>query len=182
MTGMKPILPRNRLFFCVLILGVMVAALSCWSVHALLIEKMPEARPVYVARVRPGDGLSMGYLHSVEHCRIWDFLRIDPNGGMVVVATEFAESRTGLPYAAFAGEVFQRRGDGFRISNMHRPVPEIWQWVNAEYENTLKINDGREIRLAALAGDTLLHIRIAELNALEWAWTNLNILKLHRSF
>jgi hypothetical protein len=99
-----------------------------------------------------------------------------------VVATEFAESRTGLPYAAFGEEVFERRADHFLISNMHRRVPEIYQWVNARYENTLRINGHRDILLATLADQTLLHIYVVKITAARWAWLNAKLYWQHRSF
>jgi hypothetical protein len=179
---MKQTLPRYRLLILGAALLVPMVFLNLWSVHALLIEKMPETSPLFMQQVRPGDSLGMGFLHSVENCHIWDYLQINDDYSMVVVATEFAESRTGLPYAAFEGEIFERKGGNYRISNMHRPVPEIWQWVDSKYQNTLKINGSQVIRLASLAGDTtLLHIRIVELNALKWAWLKAKILQHHRS-
>ncbi|MGA6925708.1 MAG: DUF1850 domain-containing protein [Desulfosarcina sp.] len=144
--------------------------MGAWPLHALLIEVAPETRPLFIQRVHPGTQLALGFLHSVENCRVWDYLTIGPDYHMVVVATEFAESRTGLPYAAFGDEVFERRADHFRIDNMHRPVPEIYQWVDARYENTLHIDDDREIRLASLADRTLLHIRVVKLPAGRWAF------------
>ncbi|MCB2149256.1 MAG: DUF1850 domain-containing protein, partial [Deltaproteobacteria bacterium] len=139
-------------------------------------------RPVFVQRVLPGHRLALGFLHSVEKCRVWDHLAIDPEYDMVVVATEFAESRTGLPYAAFGEEIFERRVDHFRISNMHRRVPEIYQWVDASYENTLRINGHRDIPLASLADQTLLHIRVVKIPAVQWAWLNAKLYWQHRSF
>ncbi|MFZ0241108.1 MAG: DUF1850 domain-containing protein [Desulfobacterales bacterium] len=158
--------------------GILVAAMAlaaAWPLHALLIETIPAGRPVFVERVQPGRRLSLGFLHSVENCRIWDHLAIGRAYEMVVVATEFSESRTGLPYAAFGAEVFERRGDGFMIRNMHRLVPEIYQWVDARYENTLRIDGGRDIALASLAGRTLLHIAVVEMPAVRYAWLKVNL-------
>jgi hypothetical protein len=165
-----------------LALLIVLALLAGRPVHILLIEDLPEEQPVYARAVRPGDRLSLGFLHSVEHCRIWDHLKIDDDYGLMVVATEFAESRTGLPYAAFGEEVFERRQDHFRISNMHRPVPEIYQWVDARYQNTLKFNGDTPVQLASLAGNTLLHLRIDRLNLAEWAWLKAELSWRNRSF
>lgn len=162
-------------------LGV-AGGIGAWPLHALLIEDMPGARPVFVQRVRPGQQLSLGFLHSVENCRVWDHLTIAPTYEMVVVATEFAESRTGLPYAAFGEEVFESRGDHFRIRNMQRPVPEIYQWVDARYENTLRLDGTPDIPLASLAGKTLLHIHIAKMPAARWIWLKMKLFWQHGSF
>ncbi len=166
---------RRRGLIAGAFLLMVTAVAAAWPLHALLIETMPAGRPVFVERVAPGQRLSIGFLHSVENCRIWDHLTIGPAYEMVVTATEFSESRTGLPYAAFGEEVFERRGDGFVIRNMHRLVPDMYQWVDARYENTLRIGERREIALASLAGAALLHIAVVEMPAVKYAW-------LHGSF
>jgi hypothetical protein len=175
-------LAPGRVVAAIVILLIVAVALGAWPLHALLIEDMPQARPVFVQRVRPSHQLAIGFLHSVENCRVWDHLVIGPTYEMMVVATEFAESRTGLPYAAFGDEVFERRADHFRIGNMHRPVPEIYQWVDTRYENTLRINGRRDIPLSALAGSTLLHIRVVKMPAAQWAWLKAELYWQHRSF
>ena len=163
------------------LLALIAIALGAWPLHVLRIEDMQHPRTVFVRPVQPGHRLSIGFLHSVEHCRVWDHLTIGPDFEMVVTATEFAESRTGLPYAAFGEEVFERRGDHFRIGNMQRPVPEIYQWVDARYENTLRINGGEDIRLASLAGNTLLHMHIACMPVVRWGWLKATLYWQHRS-
>ena len=156
--------------------------LGAWPLHALLVEKMPEEQPVFVQRVLPDHKLAIGFLHSVENCQVWDHLTISSAYEMIVVATEFAESRTGLPYAAFGKEVFEHRGDHFIIRNMHRLVPEIYQWVNARYKNTLRINGHGDIPLASLAGPTLLRIRVVKISTAQWAWLKAKQYRQHRSF
>jgi len=160
---------------------LVTVALGAWPLHTLLIEDMLKVRPVFVQRVLAGRRLALGFMHSVENCRIWDHLSIGPTYEMTVVATEFAESRTGLPYAAFGEEVFERRADHFQISNMHRPVPGIYQWVDARYENILRIGENRDIPLASLAGNTLLHIRVVKMPAAQWAWLKAKLYWQHGS-
>lgn len=139
-------------------------------VHVLFIHDMEKSSPVFATLVKPGDSLSMGFIHSVENCRVWDHLRIDDDYGMVVVGTEFAESRTGLPYAAFKDEVFERREDHFFIGNMNRPIPGIYQWVDARYDNVLKLDGKQDVHLAGLAGNRLLHIHTGSLTLMGLAW------------
>lgn len=177
-----PIAVRRRIAFAAALFLAAVAALGTWPLHALLIEDVPGTREVLVERVHPGQRFSLGFLHSVENCRVWDHLTISPAYDMVVVATEFAESRTGLPYAAFGQEVFENRGDHFRIRNMHRLVPEIYQWVDARYENTLRLDGCPDIPLASLAGNTLLHMRIVEMSTARWGWLKAKLYWQHRSF
>jgi hypothetical protein len=160
---------------------ILAGALGLQPVHALVASDYRSARPVLVHRVAPGDTIALGFLHSVEQCWVLDRLRVDGDFSMVVVETEFASSRTGLPYAAFGQERYQREGDRFRIRNMHRRVPEIFQWVAGPYRNTLQINDNPQIRLSTLAGDTLLHIRIRKMSALSWSWLKARSYWHHRS-
>jgi hypothetical protein len=172
----------RKITITAMLLFLVTVALGAWPLPALLIEDAQKTRPVFVQRVLPGDQLALGFLHSVEKCRVWDHLSIGPEYDMVVVATEFAESRTGLPYAAFGDEVFERLPDHFRISNMHRRVPEIYQWVNDRYENTLRINGGPDISLASLAGKTLLHIRVVKMPVAQWVWLKAKLYWQHRNF
>jgi hypothetical protein len=178
---MKQSVFRRRGVVAAGLLTLFAVALGGWPLHVFLIEDMQRPRAVFLQTVRPGHQMSIGFLHSVEHCRVWDHLTIGPHFEMVVTATEFAESRTGLPYAAFGDEIFERRGDHFQIRNMQRSVPEIYQWVDARYENTLRINGGEDIRLADLAGNTLLHMHIVSMPAAQWGWLKVKSYWQHRS-
>ena len=178
---MKKTVFRRRWIIAIGLVTLLAIALGAWPLHVFLIDDMQQSRAVFLQPVRPGHQLSIGFLHSVEHCRVWDHLVIGPHFEMVVRATEFAESRTGLPYAAFGDEIFERRGDHFQIRNMQRRVPEIYQWVDARYENTLRINGGEDIRLANLAGNTLLHMRIVGMPVAQWGWLKVKLYGQHRS-
>ena len=176
----KPLIKRLWWVLPIVALLILIPVLSSQYVHLLLVDDVRHERLVFAERITPGDLLSIGFLHSVEHCYIWDRLQVDEGYGLVVVATEFAESRTGLPYAAFEGEVFERLENGFRISNMRRPVPEIYQWVDTKYDNKMTINNHHAISLTSLAGNTLLHIRTDKLTLLEWLLLEAKLSKLFR--
>jgi hypothetical protein len=179
---MTPFTSWPRWLLSGLALVILLAVLASRPVRILLIENVQDDQPVFAQAVRPGDNLALGFMHSVEHCRVWDHLQVDTDCSLIVVATEFAESRTGLPYAAFGDEVFERRKDHFRISNMHRRVPEIYQWVEAKYENTLKINGGEVVHLASLAGNTLLHMRVVSMTLSQWGYLKAELCWRNRSF
>jgi len=140
---------------CVILLPLLFVPL-----HVLQIKALRGDTVLYVERAQPGFRFSLGFMHSVEHCPVWDHLKVDDDYRMVTYATEFWSSRTGLPYAAFGDETFRVEGDHFIIENMHRVIPAINQWVDARYDNTIRFGDGREIKLASLAGDALLGITI----------------------
>ena len=165
----------------VLVLVLIAGTAALWPLHGLVIENYRSRNPVYVRLVSPGETFSLGFMHSVEHCPVYDRLKIDADYAMVVVETGFASSRTGLPYAAFGDEVFHREGNGFRITNMHRNVPEIFQWVNHRYDNTLQFGTDPPMRLDSLAGDTLLHLHIQKFSALAWGWLKARSYWHHRS-
>ncbi|MFZ7127563.1 MAG: DUF1850 domain-containing protein [Desulfobacterales bacterium] len=157
------------------LLGAFILA-SLLPVHVFEIRAAEEDRPVYTRIVRPGFRFALGFIHSVEHCPVWDYLRIDGDYRIVLYKTAFWSSRTGLPYAAFGDEVFTVEGDHFTISNMHRVIPVIYQWVGATHENMLKINESEMVPLAGLAGDTLLAIDVRRGNLFTFACTNLEII------
>lgn len=141
-----------------LFFGVCIAALVPLSLFC--IEAPREERLLYVRTVCPGDGLSLSFIHSVEKCPVRDHIEIDDEYRMVNIATEFWTSRTGLPYAPFGDETWSVEGDHFRIDNMKRVLPEIYLWVDKQYENLLVFHDGQELKLPDLAGDTLLKLSI----------------------
>lgn len=152
-----------------------------WPLHALVIAHHRSGDLVFARMVTPEETFSLGFMHSVEHCPVRDRIQIDDHYAMVVVETEFTTSRTGLPHAAVGQEVYHREADRFRITRMHRPVPEIFQWVDHRYGNTLQFDGAPPIRLASLAGDALLHIRIQKLPALALGWLKARLYWRHRS-
>jgi hypothetical protein len=73
-----PLAARRRIAFPAALFLAAVAVLGAWPLHVLLIEDVPGTRPVLVQRVQPGQQFSLGFLHSVEKCRVWDHLTISP--------------------------------------------------------------------------------------------------------
>jgi len=156
--GAQFFLMRKKLIILIFLIGS--AFMLCLPLHALQIAAGHNGPIVLIRLVHPQDTFSLGFIHSVEHCPVWDHIMIDDRYRLVTYATEYWSSRTGLPYAAFGNEDFSVVGDHFRISNMHRIVPAIYQWVDARYKNVLCFGDGTEITLASLAGNTLLVMKL----------------------
>jgi len=157
----------KRALAALFILFVAVAALA--PLHVFSIETPRNGKLLYLRTVRPGDRFTLSFIHSVEHCPVRDHIRIDSGYRMVTYATEFWSSRTGLPYAPFGGETFTAEGDHFRIGNMNRVIPEIYQWVDKRYVNRLVFGDGKEIALPDLAGDTLLKMSVIRIRLAQYA-------------
>jgi len=139
-----------------------------FPVHVLQIEDPRKAKVVFVRSLQPGDRFSLMYRHSVELCRVWDYLRIDGQYRLVLDETVFGSSNTGLPSVLGDGERFTRGATASRISNMRRILPAVEIWVNRSYDNTLEFGN-RKIRLPELAGDTLLRLHIRKITLVELA-------------
>jgi len=58
---------------------LLVILLACLVVplHVLQVKALRDGGVVFIWRVQPGGKLSLGYIHSVEHCRVWDHIKID---------------------------------------------------------------------------------------------------------
>lgn len=144
--------------------------------HVLQVTAFREGKTVFVRVVRPNDRFAVKYIHSVEHCPVWDFYVIDDGYRIVLYETTFSSCNTGLPSASSGEEIFSQENDHFRISKMHRVLPEILLWVDEKYDNTLKL-DGHSLKLFSLAGDTLLRLNIRKVSFLEFACLKLKGLK-----
>ena len=151
----------------IVIAGLIVVLLGCgfYPLHALRIDALRKNETVYVRLIRPDDRLTIGFIHSVEHCPVRDYFVIDRDYRLVLRETTFASSNTGLPYACGPGEIFTNEGTQFRISNRHIVFSSIDLWVNRKYDNVLLFGSEAELQLPSLAGDTLLRVSTAEIAA-----------------
>ena len=136
--------------------------LALVPVHALQISAVKKNNVVFLQRVSPGDRFSTGYVHSVELSPVQEYFYIDSHYRMVLTETTFKSSNVGLPYAAFGKEVFHTEADGFRISNMHRTVPQLLIWAHRSYDNRLQFKRA-DLALYEFKGNTLIQVRIETL-------------------
>jgi len=165
---------RRKVILSASIIFLVLVPIWLVPVHVFQIEAPREGAILHLERVTPGFRFSLGFMHSVEHCPVWDHMKVDDDYNMVTYATEFWSSRTGLPYAAFGNETLRTEGDHFIIENMYRVIPAVNQWVNGKYDNTLRFGDGREFKLASLAGDTLLRMTIERIHLGYYLYYNIN--------
>jgi hypothetical protein len=163
-----------RRFLGVCLIGTTLI-LGLFSVHVLEIRAEREHRTVFIRTVRPGFRFTLGFTHSVEQCPVMDYLKVDEEYRMVLYKTAFWSSRTGLPFAAFGDEVFTAEGDHFTISNMHRVIPGLYQWVGKKYHNRMTFGAEQSMDLAALAGDTLLYIDVKRMKIWRYATKKLAV-------
>ena len=144
----------------IILAAALTAAFSLIPLHVLEIDAVKEERPVLVRTVRAGDEFSLGYIHSVELSPVRDYFRIDESYRIILCETTFRSLNTGLPSTLAGGERLIREGDHFRISGMNRALPFIDLQVQEKTDNTLLVGGVESFKLHALAGDTLLRIRI----------------------
>jgi hypothetical protein len=140
-----------------------------WPVHALQISIAKKDKLVFVHRVHPGNRFATRSIHSVELTPIREFFRIDDRYRIVLTGTTFSSTNVGEPYAAFGNEVWGRENGHFRLSNMHRMLPELLIWANRRYENTMQIA-GTILPLYGFAGDTLIRIRVGAVPLAEYLY------------
>ena len=149
------------------IAGLVVAILGCgfYPLHVLKIDALRKNETVYVRVVRPDDRLTIGFIHSVEHCPVRDYFTIDRAYRLVLTETTFASSNTGLPYYCRPGETFANEGTQFRIGNRHIVFSSIDLWVDQKYDNVLLFGNEAALQLSSLAGNTLLRMSTEKITA-----------------
>jgi hypothetical protein len=149
------------------IAGLAVVILGCgfYPLHVLKIDALREGRTVHARLVRPDDRLTIGFIHSVEHCPVRDHFTIDRAYRLVLRETTFASSNTGLPYSCGPGETFANEGTQFRIGNRHIVFSAIDLWVDRKYDNVLIFGKEAELPLPSLAGNTLLRMSTERITA-----------------
>ena len=147
---------------------VAIIAVCFKSVHGIVAESVKGKNIIFAHRVRPGDKFSTGYIHSVELSPVREYFQIDDRFRIVLYETTFCSSNVGLPYAAFGQEVFHTEADKFRISNMHRVIPELLIWANEKYENQLEFR-GVFMALYGVEGDALIRVRITKMPLIKFA-------------
>lgn len=152
---------------------LIAVALALYPMHALQVSIAKEDLPVYLHRIAPGDHFITGYVHSVELSPVKEYYYVDSNFRMILQETTFRSSNVGCPYTAFGDEVFHMDTDGFRITNMHRVVPQLLIWANQSYDNRLQFEDS-DLTLYSFAGNALIQARIETMRLgsyiLEKAW------------
>ena len=153
--------------------AALILAAGLFPVHVLQIDDLRGDRGVYLRTIRTGDRFTLMYRHSVELCPVWDFYRIDGEHRIVLDETVFASSNTGLPSVLTGQERFTRGEKASRISNIGRILPAVEVWVDRRYDNTLEF-DSQKVRLAELAGNTLLRLRISRITLAEYGYRSMH--------
>ncbi len=114
-------------------------------------------RLIEAIRVRPGDKMSMSYLHSVEGTAVEGIFRVGSEGRLLAEETRLASSGTGLPNVA-PGRA-RRAGEWLVVDEGQRPLESIrfFFWP----KNRLRLElAGREVDLTSLKPGDLMVIQL----------------------
>ena len=155
----------------IVIVGLIaLAVIGCGilPVNVLRIDAVREKKTVHVRLIEPSERVTIGFIHSVEHCPVQDSFTIDRACRLVLRETTFASSNNGLPYRCSKDEIFINDGKQFRIDNRNIIFPLIDLWVDRKYDNTIQFGDQECLPLPSLAGNTLLRVSTAEVMAVHY--------------
>jgi hypothetical protein len=152
----------------ILIAGVLILA-GFVSLYILEIQDARGGKTVFAKKVSPGETFSITFVHSVEKSPVTDYFRIDNTFRIILYETAFRSLNTGLPATISEGQKLTRTDKEFHLSIRDKVLPDIHLWVNDQYAGTLEIG-GKVISLAALAGNTLLRIRVKKILLWEYAF------------
>jgi hypothetical protein len=157
----------SRLTRTLAIAALALLAAGWVPLHVLEVRGAGGAGTVlFMKRVAPGDTFTLSFVHSVERSDVTDHFRIDDDYRIILYQSDFGSLNTGLPAVVSGGEVFERTGRGFRLSNIGRVLPEIRLQVSAEWGGTLAVQ-GRVVSLPGLAGVGPVRISIERVSAWE---------------
>jgi hypothetical protein len=157
----------KRVFACLLVCVLIVVGFI--PLHVLEIREARLGKTVFMQRVSPAETFSITFIHSVEKSPVTDYFRIDDAFRIVLYETTFRSLNTGLPAAISKGQRLTRTEKGFRLSIPDNVLPDIQLWVDDKYDGALSIG-GRVVPLAALAGNTLLTLRVRSVSLWEYTF------------
>jgi hypothetical protein len=151
--------------------GILIGA-GLIPLHVLEIRNAKTGSIVFIHKVAAGEAFSIAFVHSVEKSPVVDYFRIDDAFRMVLYETAFRSLNTGLPASISEGQKFSRKGEEFRLSITQGVLPDIQLWVDEKYEGVLEIG-GRKLSLAAMAGNTLLIVKVRSISFWEYAFRSM---------
>jgi hypothetical protein len=154
--------------FAFLLVGILLV-IGFIPLHILEIREARRGKTVFMQKVSPGETFSITFVHSVEKSPVTDYFRIDDTYRIILYETAFRSLNTGLPATISEGQRLTRTDQGFRLSIIEGILPDIQFWVDDKYGGALSIG-GRVVPLAALAGNTLLQMRIRKIPVWEYAY------------
>jgi hypothetical protein len=158
---------KKKVVLTVFFIALLVFGL--WPLQGLGLRDTKDNRWIWLAVAHPGDTFSIRYTHSVYQRPVWDIYFIDSQYRMILEETVFPAYGYGLPFATEKGQVFRIREDGnYSISNIKRPIPSLHLRVQRQYGNILTFNSKTTLNLSSSVGDSVIEVKIFELNILQY--------------
>jgi len=156
------------LFFLIIIIIVLLVSFSLQKRVILFeIKKYPDGDIIIYDVVQPGEIIKTSYRHSVATTTVWEIYEVTKDGKLIQRETHFYDSIAGMPYAAFADEIFLIEDGKYKIKNMNRNIPLPLHYnIGAIRENHLYIKN-KTINLSEMTGDQLVTINLRQVNLLE---------------
>jgi len=140
---------KKKCFWMVLGIGLSVWFLFFYpSMRVLRLVPYPADTPLGYIRVSRGETFTLGFIHSVNRRPVWDTLRIEENG-LVIVSSRFDAFGAGMPETTNAEGTLWTLSDGTLLWTVNRPVPSITLRIGWTADHTLTIR-GKTLRLAQL--------------------------------
>jgi len=146
--------------------GAAVGVLLWPLFSSLEIVDNRSGRIVHCARVRPGEGFVLSFVHSVNRRPVYDTLRAEADH-LVIVKSRFDAFGAGMPETSTQDGTLIIAEDGWLEWTVNRPVPEVTVRVGRSADHTLH-SKGRDLRLSDLAAPgSALTLRIRKASWLD---------------
>lgn len=97
---------------------------ACAAGTVLEIVREPEGERVFCRRVQPGEEVVIAYVHSVNRRPVYDTLRIE-EGGLVIVKSRFDAFGAGMPDGSTDEGTLEVLAGGMLEWRLDRPVGEV---------------------------------------------------------
>lgn len=124
-------------------------AAACSGGPVLELIQQPDGARVFCRRVRAGEEVVLAYVHSVNRRAVYDTLRIE-EGGLVIVGSRFDAFGAGMPDGSTGEGTLRVLPGGGLEWTVNRPVAEVTLRVGRVAEHRLLFRDGG-VSLASLA-------------------------------
>lgn len=130
---------------------MMAAALAfaCSAEPVLEIVREPERVRVFCRRVRSGEEVVLAYVHSVNRRPVYDTLRVE-EGGLVIVGSRFDAFGAGMPDGSTGEGTLRVLPGGGLEWTVNRPIGEVTLRVGRVADHRLLFRE-EGVSLASLA-------------------------------
>ena len=133
---------KYKLFHIAIMFSILVCIVIYWWLIPLAIMVKTESGIFLTLPVKPGETLSLRFIHSVHKTPVWENFLITGADGLTLTSTEYRSYGVGMPSLPSEG-VFTQLDDRFILTNLNRFFSRIPVRVGPEAQLTL-VHQGRE--------------------------------------